>query len=561
MTLRRRLARALSVAVIGFCSAYLLPDACRLAHGLVPIRAVQVPLEQVQQDLAVWQSNLMLLGTALGLASLSHAAATRPTPATDDELERTLLTWPSGDTWTVRHALESTIALGATGSGKSSTTGRVIATAMLEEGWGGLFLTAKPSDRETYESYCRDAGRSKDVVIVDERAKERFNPLAQEADEGCPGGVTLNVVHLLSTILEAADPNAGDSAGREEDGYWRKASTQLLRNAVDLMLLAEEPLTMVNLYHLVISAPTSKEHLKSEAWRKASYCLHLLERADELVGSRSAKEDFSLVTDYFVGEWPELSEKTRSVVLSTFTSSVDVLNRGMLRDLLCSDTTVTPRACEDGKLIIVDLPVKRYGVTGRVAQLTWKYAWQKSIERRSIATSPKPVFLFADECQSFVTSQDAAFLATARSSRAATVYLTQNLGGLEAALGGGPKGEAAMKALLGNLNTKILHANSDSATNSWAAEMVGKAALTLTSSGFSRPDQLTLGTLMGTENPGQVNVGTNQTMDFRIQPADFSTFSTGGPANNGVVEALLMQNGRAFASTGLPFTFVQFHQV
>jgi hypothetical protein len=65
---------------------------------------------------------------------------------------------------------------------------------------------------------------------------------------------------------------------------------------------------------------------------------------------------------------------------------------------------------------------------------------------------------------------------------------------------------------------------------------------------------------MGFENPGQVNVGTNQNMDYRIQPADFSTFMTGGPDNGGVVEALIHQSGRTFRSTGLPFTFVRFQQ-
>ena len=59
------------------------------------------------------------------------------------------------------------------------------------------------------------------------------------------------------------------------------------------------------------------------------------------------RHDFEIVTDYFLMEFSSLSDKTRSVIVSTFTSMVDVLNRGLLRELFCTDTNITPAAIED----------------------------------------------------------------------------------------------------------------------------------------------------------------------------------------------------------------------
>ena len=89
-------------------------------------------------------------------------------------------------------------------------------------------------------------------------------------------------------------------------------------------------------------------------------------------------------------EYPNLSEKTRSVIVSTFTSMIDVLNRGLLRELFSGTTTLTPEAVEDGKIIVVDLPVKEFAEVGQFAQAIVKHSFQRSIERRCVAESPSP---------------------------------------------------------------------------------------------------------------------------------------------------------------------------
>jgi hypothetical protein len=81
----------------------------------------------------------------------------KPAPACAWELSRPLLGWSKSDVWTIREAVEGTLILGATGSGKSSGSGAAIAKAMLAAGFGGLILTAK-KDEVTQWHAQRPAG-------------------------------------------------------------------------------------------------------------------------------------------------------------------------------------------------------------------------------------------------------------------------------------------------------------------------------------------------------------------------------------------------------------------
>jgi hypothetical protein len=143
--------------------------------------------------------------------------------------------------------------------------------------------------------------------------------------------------------------------------------------------------------------------------------------------------------------------------------------------LFCTDVTFTPEDTFKGRIIILNLPVKEYNELGQFAQVLFKFVWQRAVERRASGIPRadaeqkiRPVFLWADESQFFVNSYDSLFQSTARSSRACTVYLTQNLPSYLAAFSGA-NSRAEAEAFLGNLQTKIFHANGDPSTNTTAA--------------------------------------------------------------------------------------------
>lgn len=479
------------------------------------------------------------------------------------ELSSPLLHFAPREAWTVGHAVEGTLVTGATGSGKSSGSGREIARAFLRQGFGGLVLTVKPDERATWERYCAEAGRSDDLIVFGPETPYQFNFLDHERTrKGAGAGHTENIVNLLSTVLEIGERNSG-SSGRDSEGYWRDEKRRLARNCVELLSLAGDRVAVPDLYQVVISAPTSNEQKGSDEWRKRSACFRRLAAADQRAKTPRQQADFALVADYFLVEWPQLAEKTRSIIASSLTSAIDILNRGELRELFCGGTNLTPEATEQGKVIVVDLPVKEFGELGLYAQVLWKYAWERSIERRNIQDSPRPVFLWADEAQHFVTSYDMLFQTTCRSARVATVLLTQNLSNFYAALGGNEKGRAEANSLFANLNTKILHAQGDSVTNEWAAALIGRTRQFFANANTSHSAEDRAAAMFGMDwlgHTGTTSAGFSESYEYEVQPSAFTQLRTGGPANGWNVDAIVFQNGRVFRESGktwLPVTFRQ----
>jgi hypothetical protein len=475
-----------------------------------------------------------------------------------------LLHWTGDDAWTIGNAVEGTLVVGATGSGKSSGPGRALAQAFLRTGLGGLVLTAKADERAQWEEYARETGRAGDLLVFGADASLRFNPLDYELNrKGEGAGLTENVVNLFLTILEVADRGSSGGGGREEPGFWNLMRGQAIRNPIDLLSTARGRITIPDMRQVLISAPTSLEQKASAEWRARSLCYQCLSEAYQRPKSNRQQADLEIVADYFLFEYPTLAEKTRSVVVSSVTSLADVLVRGVLRDLFCADTNITPEATIDGKIILLDFPVKEWGEVGRIAQVIWKYAFQRAIERRNVAENGRPVFLWADEAQHFITSYDMEFQTTCRSSRVATVYLTQNVSNVYAALGGQEKGRAEAASLFANLNTKVLLANGDPVTNEWAASLIGRSRQYMASGNSSRSNEDSWASVLGLDalaQPTNTSAGFSEVFEHEVQPGAFTQLRTGGPANDWEVDAIVFQNGRRFRASGktwLPVTFEQ----
>jgi hypothetical protein len=325
---------------------------------------------------------------------------------------------------------------------------------------------------------------------------------------------------------------------------------------------------------------------------------------------------------YFGQTFGQLDQKTRSNIVITLNAEIGPFLRGPLHDLFCTHTNIIPEVTHAGVVLILDLPVKRFEQTGVVAQMLMKYIWQKATERRTVGPCTRPVFLFADEAQLFLSSYDLEFQSTARSSRAATVYITQNLPSLYARLGGRNPQDAA-DAIIGNFQTKIFHSNTDHRTNQWAADMIGREIQIRRNGNWSHGQNAQIshnrngswsvqtGTSEGTswgrgsgttyssspQGGGQFGCSTSingggqqgtsrsrtkgggwshgtsvgqsdsegggwsEQMDYRLQPAFFAnSLRQGGERNNYLVSAVLLQANRIFTRTGTCWTPLVFKQ-
>lgn len=244
-----------------------------------------------------------------------------------------------------------------------------------------------------------------------------------------------------------------------------------------------------------------------------------------------------------------MNSKTRSCVVSTYSTIAEVFQRGEMHRLFGGITNITPEATFAGKILLLALPIKQYGEFGRLAQVLWKHLWQKAAEARDVHANPRHVFMWADESQHFISRSDPLFLTTSRSARVITVLLTQNIPNYLSVL---PRPD--VDSLLGNLATQIWHRNSCIVTNTHAAETIARSRQFRWSTGLSMNDAEA-----GPKHRSH-NIGGSDGVDFEVLPGDFQYLRTGGPANQFEVDAILYSAGRVWAGSGkncLPVTFNQ----
>lgn len=439
------------------------------------------------------------------------------------------------DTWRIRDACEGTQIFGATGSGKTSGSGRALARAFLENGFGGLVLCAKTDEPELWFRYAHETGRESDLILL---SRERFNFLHYEANRpGAGAGQTENLVTLFMQVAEIANQRHGYATA---DLYWERAVKQLLRNAVDLLAIARGTVNLPELFEIIRTAPQDTSEAASAAWRSESICFDYIQKAaDNATKNPDLQPEYAMTAKYWLEEFPRMDNRPRSSIVSLFTTLADCFLRGELRKLFSTTTTVIPDQTTLGRIIIVDLPVKEWSELGQYAAVLMKFMTQKALERRPDLDA-RPVFIWADEAHYFTTDYDQIFQTTARSSRACTVYLTQNYSNYLSALGG-ESARPKVDSLLGNLQTKIFHQNGDAVTNRWAAEAIGRRLQYRYGSSVAHGVSVQGYSSTVTESEQQV-------IDFDLEPSAFTTLLKGGAPSRNVVEGVVFQSGRAWSN-------------
>ncbi|GIK15210.1 MAG: hypothetical protein BroJett003_01740 [Planctomycetota bacterium] len=459
-------------------------------------------------------------------------------------------------------AMAGLFIAGMTGSSKSTSSAKQAARALLRLGCGGLILTVK-NERAMWEKLCKEEGRLDDLVIFNPQNPWRFDPILHETERKGPGaGMTEVIVELLMTLVEftSRDRNQGS---RENEAYWRNSCMRLLRSATDLLLLAGRRVTVRDLYRVVISAPQSLADVVSEQWRRSSFCYECLAEADKRPRTASQTADYEIVADFFLAEFPGTSDKTRSITVSQFTSTCDVLLRGTLREMFAGGTNITPEATEEGRIILVDMPLKTWGAVGLCANLLWKTAFQRSIERRDVRVSPRPVFLFADEGHYYLHRDDSLFQTTCRSSRCASILVTQNIANLDAALGTGDAGRAEAESLLANFGTLIFHCNTCQRTNALASQLCGEQRVLMASGNSTYDADSQWSGVLGLDwlgHSGSTSAGFSEQYRPILEAAAFTRLRAGGKVNGFEADVIVVKSGDLFRSTGttwLPVTFRQ----
>lgn len=509
------------------------------------------------------------------------------------DLDMPLITFSgesSSASYSLRLACNGTAVFGGIGSGKTSSSSKLIAQRFLKAGMGGLILTCKPDEKKQWVEWCRQTAREKDLIIVEPGAKHYFNFIEYESQNDSGPSYTDNIFELLNTVIEAGK----EKAGQKEDSFWSASLQLLLINIIELNLLAYGKVSISTMYDIAQSAPKksqaeAKEKEDTSAQKDANASSKTeatpepktaFQKAVKLAKSNARKKyddwkeqnqaaikqlshekldalveeavpeyrKVKLLHQYFFQTLINVGEKTRSIVDLIVINFLSMLLRDPIYTIFCKHpSSFTPEHCiEKGKIVLLNFPTKIYRKLGQDIQILCKYSFQRAWEKRDIEKNERPLFIFADEAQNFLHPHDADFQATARSSRVCTCYISQNTSNYYANLSG-DNAEHRVKALLGTFGCKIFHANSHIETNEYASQLMGEAYF----EDFSRSVS------HGEKYQGSSSV--SYKLERIVRPEAFFTLLSGGPQNNLQCEAYVVMQGVKFAS-GMHFKKVKFNQ-
>lgn len=503
--------------------------------------------------------------------------------------DRSLLQFSGKDAWTLGDAYEGVHIFGGTGSGKTSASGRALAHAYLKSGMGGLVLTAKVDEADLWERYAKETGRSKSLIRFGPESGLTFNFLDYELyRDGPEKADTFEALDVLMRTVEAIKIEQNTGGGGSDDATWIGYAKTLIGNAIDALFAAYGSVRPHDILAMATSCPNTPAEMRDPAFLDRSFCYRTLRKAYADPVHPMAESTATKVQRYWRDNFARLNDRTRSSIVQVADSILSPFTSGLLHDVFCQDTKIVPELTHEGAIIVLDFPVEQYNLRGLIAQHIFKYVWQRAVKRRPAQPERRPVFLWADESQFFVSQYDAHFQSTARSARACSVYISQNINHYYRVMASrDPRG--ATGSLLGNFRTQIFHTNQDTETNQYAVGMIGRALMARESLGQSSERGRNTGgsdqseyvdnwNLIGMRSGahGSSNVSdswgdsashgqsqtTSYSMDLKVEPNFFvSGLRSGGKRNQRKVDGLIVHSGRTFRSNrDQPFIVASFEQ-
>jgi hypothetical protein len=496
-------------------------------------------------------------------------------PWHEEILDQELYTIPeTNEAITWADSLESTLILGGTGSGKTSAIAKYVGKAMLAKGFGMVIFCVKKEERERWETYIQETGRTNDKIVFNKQSGLQFNFLQHEIQRQGEGrGDIINIINVLMNLSKQTRVYQGGGSLKNEEEFWDNAIRRLITRVLMLLVLSNEEVSIYNMRKMVSEHfdhqevnrylkltrtmvagedidIEEKEEAKEEFrdWKESSFFLKALDTVVKL-----DTEDAEIVKTYWLKDFVKLAERTKSTILESFFGMVEpfisstVLKEQFSKGL--SEELIPENIIYNKKILIVDYAVKELGISSIFASIIYKNVFQAACERRNIRqeNNPKPVGLFIDEYQNYCNPiQDSLFQSTARSSWVSCVYVTQNINNLFFVMGS-DQPEARAKSFLSNLNLKYLANNSDSVTNSWVSEMIGKEWIDVAS--FSD------------EGDRGIKKSVSYQYHHKVNPDFFTTLKTGRAKNNFKVQCVVFKSGRLWGVKKQNYTLVEFSQI
>lgn len=455
---------------------------------------------------------------------------------------------------TIGQLAEGGLAIGGTGSGKSSSLMHLM-RALMRSGAGMLFLTAKVDDYEAIRRLARMEGREADLI--------RFAPDADpfycfdflDFEINAPGGGVASASQFMQDLV---DYSSRSTTMNSNEPFWPIAAARKIRMALIAIYHALGGASVDDVFSFCNTMAATIDQLKSKEWENTACAKFLSVALDKLAAKGITSSDFNMVMTFVRDEWPRLSDKTGGCIDAYVMNLCEKFMHSSVKRMVASgQSNITPDAIiNDRKLVVIDTPVLKYREPGQFVQMVWKLALQRACLRRVVTPESHYVCCWADEAQLHaLPSVDSMVQAVARSQRLINVAITQNIPLLNSVL----KNKDDVLAWLSNLQTKFIFANGDKDTNDYFSALLGasKHFMGSINSGNGQFDYLK--DMLGIPQE-QGSFSCQETYLPDVRSEEFTRLRKGGKENNLMVDCYVFQGGRRF-STGRTWLKTSFRQM
>ncbi len=470
-----------------------------------------------------------------------------------DSLDQALLNWSEHDVLNMRTLLDGgCLVLGRSGSGKTSSSGKALGHAIVKyPGSGGLILGASPTDLEMWKAILAAEGRLDDLICFGPKHKHQFNVIDYLMRLGYD---SREIAKAIITIGESLDNDDSRTGGGDTDKFWPIQSKITIETGVEILKQTDRRVHLPSLQKFIITAAQSSAALKTEEF-KTNFHGQCFAKLFDKERTRIEEHEFERAWNRWIVQWPEMNTRTRTSIEAGVTGILDVFSQGIVRSLICEETTITPAAMDEGKWLFGDMSVGQYGSSGAFVLNALKYATQCHVRSRMPGQWKNVIGIWADEAAKIVNSQDSFYLTESRKYGGFTVFLAQSMQSFHAALAG-ERGRSQAEVLLGSFSTKVAHAIGDPGTAEWLSSILGnevKLRLNVTA-----PDEKPMGEEIFSSGGG--NAGWGEQVEPCLEPRHFMHgLKTGGKLNGNIAEAIVLRSGQLF-SNGQSYLRVAFQQ-
>ena len=432
-----------------------------------------------------------------------------------NEMDKPLLTFSNGVTFTVRDAFENVLFIGSPGAGKTSAA-RTYYRALLQAQFGGLILCVKETQVADLLEVCRESGREKDVIVFGVNGGHRFNPLA---------GASLT--EAASLLVELSDALRRQTTSKADDSFFRQQSEIMVHRLLALCWSHYGRLDISDLARMFKGRATDLTRLADPVWRQNSVMAAALAQA-----KHNPDEDVQRAVEYFEVDYPTHGDRLQGSLAATVSGVLDNLSSKKMLGLFSGESTFTLRDLwGSGKICLMAMPTlgSKDLLTdpkdGAIANAVMQFCFCREVAQ---VKQKKNLFLISDECQETISHELRSKLSVVREYHVATVLLTQDLPTIDAVLG-----ENERKAIFAKCATKVFLRQGDADTREWEAAQIGKYM----------GEQISH-TTTHTDGKTSRSYSTQPAELWRVRPESFATLKNGKKQNDYIVESVVLFYGK-----------------